>query len=507
MRRFFYLRFLLGLIWSLSPTTAQAAIAGLEHVTDGLNAPLFATYAPGDRDRLFIVERGSPANSTDASASIRILDLNTGQLEATPFLTIPGIDNTVEGGLLGMAFHPDYQNNGKFYVNLTSDDADPNTVFSSYIREYTVSPNPNIANTGFNTVATWGQPAKNHNGGWISFSPNDKYLYIAVGDGGGDHRIAQETTGSFLGKILRIDVDGDDFPADAERNYAIPPTNPFVGAAGDDEIWAYGLRNPFRDSFDRLTGDLWIGDVGAATREEVDFQPADSPGGENYGWPLREGTIETPNSYGGDPPPGNVDPVYDYAHGSESLEGNAVIGGYVYRGPDPSLQGRYFFADAVSNHKWMMDTTTYAVQNVDGIFGGGSSVAAFGEDAVGNLYVVSLNGHLFRLVTNELLAGDYDADGDVDDADYTAWKTNFGATSGDGLAADGNGNNVVDAADYTVWRNHLGESVHNLGGGGSGVGVPEPAAIALFGQFIVLALVRMRWQNCRVSAFRRTALT
>jgi glucose/arabinose dehydrogenase len=490
---------LVGLYWTLPPDSARAAIAGLELVASGLSSPVFATYAPGDRDRLFIVERGSPGNSSDASASIRILNLKTGELEATPFLTIPDIDNHGEGGLLGLAFHPDYQSNGKFYTYLTSGDAEPDTVYSSYVREYTVSSNPNIADASFHTVVTWGQPQIYHNGGWIGFSPNDNYLYIAVGDGGADPRNAQDITDSLLGKMLRIDVDGDDFPADAQRNYSIPQSNPFVGVNGDDEIWAYGLRNPWRDSFDRLTGDLWIGDVGQDTREEIDFQPADSPGGENYGWPLREGTIAAPGDFGGDPPSGNVEPIYDYTHGRGEFQGNVVTGGYVYRGPDPSLQGTYFFTDNGSGYMWTMDANTYEVQDVGSMLapdmGNVANPASFGEDAVGNLYVVSFgNGNIFRITTNELLLGDYNADGDVDNEDYVVWKTNFGVTSGAGLAADGNGDNAINAADYTVWRDHLGDSVQLLGTSIGGSAVPEPAAVTiLFNLTVLLSLcVRSR---------------
>ena len=172
-----------------------------------------------------------------------------------------------------------------------------------------------------------------------------------------------------------------------------------------------GLRNPFRDSFDRFTGDLWIGDVGQNTREEIDFQPADAPGGENYGWRLREG------NQGGPEPDNYRGPVHVYDHSAAG--GKAVIGGYVYRGPDPSLQGQYFFADETSNHIWMMDPATHAVTNVDGLLtpdvGSASNPASFGEDAVGNLYLVAYgSGNVYRIATTELLAGDYDADGDVD---------------------------------------------------------------------------------------------
>lgn len=484
---------------------ARAAISGLERVASGLSSPIFATYAPGDRDRLFIVERGSPADSSNASAAIRILDLNTGELNATPYLTVTGVNNIGEGGLLGMAFHPDYQTNGKFYVYITANDAIGGTFFSSYIREYTVSANPDIADMSFNPVLTFGQPQSNHNGGWIGFSPNDGYLYIASGDGGGGNDSgtghtagtgnAQDITSNLLGKMLRIDVNGDDFPADTSRNYAIPATNPFVGETGDDEIWAYGLRNPFRDSFDRITGDLWIGDVGQSAREEIDFQPADWEGGANYGWRLREGTIETPSGdVGGPKPEGNVDPVYDYNRDNDQFGGTVVSGGYVYRGPDPSLQGDYFFLDSRNSPEpeddnyWMFDPADPygSVMNIDSLLtpdsGEPSFPVSFGEDAKGNLYIAYLvSGDVYRIATDELLPGDYDADGEVDDDDYLVWQASFG-TSGASLPADGNGNGVVDAADYVVWRDNEGASVHagiGLAGESPSQGVPEPSSAVI----------------------------
>jgi hypothetical protein len=208
-----------------------------------------------------------------------------------------------------------------------------------------------------------------------------------------------------MGKQLRIDVHGDDFPGDANRNYAIPANNPFVGKTGQDEIWAYGLRNPFRASFDRTTGDMWIGDVGQGAREEIDKQLASSAGGANYGWRLREGNIQTPGSGIGGPAPANyVPPVYDYTHGSGSLQGSAVIGGYVYRGPDPSLNGVYFLADEVSGHKWEMNTSTFAVTNIDSLLipnvGTVSGPSSFGEDSAGNLYIVAYgSGSVFKINT------------------------------------------------------------------------------------------------------------
>ncbi len=300
---------LFGLILFGAINISSATIIGLERVSTGLSNPMFVTHAPGDKNRLFVAER---------SGAIKIVNLPSGTVEATPFLSIPSVDTAGEGGLLGMAFHPDYQTNGKFYVNVTIDNGGDTSLgvtspFSNHIREYTVTANSNVASLASQReILRYVQPQSNHNGGWIGFSPVDRQLYIASGDGGGGDDTggghtagtgnAQDTTNNLLGKMLRININGDDFPADANRNYAIPPTNPFRAGVGnpaddigDDEIWAYGLRNPFRASFDRLTGDLWIGDVGQNVREEIDFQSAGSAGGANYGWRLREGRIQTPS--------------------------------------------------------------------------------------------------------------------------------------------------------------------------------------------------------------------
>ncbi|MCA9266312.1 MAG: PQQ-dependent sugar dehydrogenase, partial [Planctomycetales bacterium] len=308
-------------------------------------------------------------------------------------------------GLLGMAFDPDYASNGYFYVDYTD------TTGATRVRRYSVSAgNPNMAdaNTGVDVLRI-SQPESNHNGGWIGFSPIDNYLYIATGDGGGANDQhseptgnAQDLTDNLLGKILRIDPAGDDFPGDSSRNYAIPSTNPFVGATGDDEIWAYGLRNPWRPSFDRQTGDLYIADVGQNAREEISFQPASSAGGENYGWRLREGTIATPTTgVGGDRPPGAVEPVHDYFH---ALGRISVTGGYAYRGPIESLQGHYFFADYGSGDLWSfrmsdgqkMDFSNNT-DNVSLSGAGLGNIASFGEDAAGNLYVLNRSGPIYRI--------------------------------------------------------------------------------------------------------------
>src|SRR5262245_23850355 len=290
-----------GCVVGLSYVSARASLQGLTQVVTGVSAPMFATTAPGDPTRLFIAQR---------NGAIRVFHLDTGVLEATPFLSLPNVDQANEGGLLGLAFHPNYSNVGsvgfgKFYVNATVDNGGDTSLgvvspFSNHIREYTVTANPNVASLGSQRqILSFVQPQDNHNGGWIGFSTITRHLNIGTTDGSDLGHTAgtgngQDVTNQPLGKMLRVDVNGDDFTGAADptnvKNYAIPPTNPFkagVGTVtddgGDDEIWAYGLRNPFRDSFDRVTGDLWIGDVGQGAREEIDFQPASSAGGHNYG--------------------------------------------------------------------------------------------------------------------------------------------------------------------------------------------------------------------------------
>ncbi len=513
MRRSYGWGVFIGLALLTVGEPARAAIVGLEEVATGLSSPAFATFVPGDNNRLFVAQ---------LNGDVKIVDLNTNTVTGT-FLDITDNDSEGEGGLLGLAFHPNYSNEGmtgfgKFYVYVTVDNTLPEgtSPFTSRIREYSVNPNnPNQADPGsVNEVLSFLQPQTNHNGGWIGFSPNDGYLYIATGDGGGDHDNdaghstlpdapgnSQDLTDNFLGKMLRIDVNSDAFSEDATRDYAIPASNPFVDIVGDDEIWAYGLRNPFRDSFDRKTGDLWIGDVGQGQREEVDFQPGDSAGGENYGWRIREGTFTTNGGVGGPDSPAYTDPIYDYGRGNGDFLGETVIGGYAYRGPDPDLQGMYIFgdADSTNDNVWLLDLPdpVVPVTSVDNIntelgplFDTFGRIGSFGEDNKGNLYIVDLFGKVFRIVTNNLIDGDYDADGEVDDADYAVWQADFGSTTN--LDADGNGDNVVDAADYTVWRDNFGNSVHDLGAGSGGVSVPEPAALALVGQMIALLLLRVR---------------
>jgi glucose/arabinose dehydrogenase len=383
----------------------------LERVATGLSRPVFATSPPEDSHRLFLVEQHT--------GRIKILDLTSHTVAPTAFLEIGAqLSKGNEQGLLGLAFHPAYARNGFFFVYFTDTSGD------TIVRRYRVSADPGIADAGTAmTVLTFDQPQGNHNGGWMGFGP-DGFLYIASGDGGGGNDDdaghtsgignGQDITDNLLGKILRVDVDGDDFPGDSQRNYATPATNPFVGQTGDDAIWAYGLRNPYRASFDRGTGDFYIGDVGQNAREEIDFQPAGSGGGENYGWRLREGTIETPGRVGGPRPGDAVDPIYAYLQGSGPLEGFAVIGGYVYRGPVASLQGLYFFGDFVNARVWSLAFDGSSPADFNGsnfsefidwrqrpefapVEGTLDSVSSFGEDAAGNLYILDLDGDVFVL--------------------------------------------------------------------------------------------------------------
>jgi hypothetical protein len=257
-------------------------------------------------------------------------------------------------------------------------------------------------------VLTISQPFANHNGGWIAFGA-DGYLYIAMGDGGSGNdpgNRAQDITSQLLGKILRIDVNGDDFPADTARNYASPSTNPFVGVIGDDEIWAYGLRNPWRNSFDRLTHDLYIADVGQSAVEEIDFQAASSTGGENYGWRCMEGDRCTGFSGCTCNSPSLVLPIHTYTHTGQNC---SITGGYVYRGCAISgLGGTYFFADYCSDKIWSfrfdgVNQTEFTDRTVELTpdIGSISSITSFGEDAYGEIYICDQGGEVFKIIPTD----------------------------------------------------------------------------------------------------------
>jgi len=337
-----------------------------------LDQPVFLTAPPGDA-RLFVVER---------TGRIRLFRGDT--LQATPFLDLSAVVDSagVEQGLLGLAFHPDYQANGQFYVSYTDTAGDTRVV------RYFVSANGDLADAGSgDTVLAQAQPADNHNGGMIAFGP-DGLLYIGLGDGGTAD--SAQHLGSLLGKILRIDVDG-------AVPYAIPAANPFVGVAGArGEIWARGLRNPWRFSFDRVTGDLYVGDVGQSTWEEIDFQVVGDAGGRNYGWSVMEG----PDCFGGGTcnRSGLTLPLHQYA----TSEGCAVVGGYVYRGAAvTALAGQYVYSDNCAGFIRTFEVVGGNDQNHrvrTGTFTPGAGVTSFGEGADGELYVMTLGGRLLKFV-------------------------------------------------------------------------------------------------------------
>lgn len=344
-------------------------------VGSGFGGAVFASAAPGDPDHLYVLRKDV--------GEIHRLDPKTGL--SSLFLDIPQSEFTAGGeqGVLGLAFHPGYASNGRYFLHLV------NAAGNIEVREYARSADPNAG--AVKTIIEVPHPVfGNHNGGTVVFGPKDGYLYVSIGDGGGgnDPGGNGQNKNTLLGTILRIDVNGDDFPMDAGKNYAIPADNPFVGKDGADEVWAYGLRNPWRIAFDK-NGDLYIADVGQAAREEINFQPRTSKGGENYGWSLAEGSL-------GNPPPGSVLPVFEYGRDL----GRVVTGGEVYRGEGPALVGAYFFADFGSNRVWTFKAgeATERTSQITGPNVPLQSISSFGHDGSGELYVISLGGSIFRLV-------------------------------------------------------------------------------------------------------------
>jgi len=377
---------LLGIV-SLAPigTVYSQTQLAIDTVATGLVNPLFVTYAPFDSTRIFILEQ---------PGRIRIVKNST--LLSRSFLDIDSIVGSTgsEQGLLGLAFHPNYQSNGFFYVNYTNNSG--NTVVARY--SVTANPDSANANSSFN-ILNITQPFSNHNGGMIAFSPIDGYLYIGMGDGGSanDPGNRAQNKLNLLGKMLRIDVDGG-------SPYSIPADNPFVGnVAYLQEIWALGLRNPWRFSFDRENGNLYTADVGQGTYEEIDFQSATSGGGENYGWRLKEGDHCFIPSTGCDTIVGQSDPITEYTHGGTPFR-CSITGGYVYRGcAIPDLQGHYFYADYCSAQIWSLryngTTISDSTQRTADLGAGTIAVSSFGEDYYGELYICShTNGRVLKII-------------------------------------------------------------------------------------------------------------
>lgn len=342
-------------------------------VSTGFTQPLLVTHAGNGSGHLFVVEQEG-----------RIWVLENENVLPEPFLNLEsqvGSEGN-EQGLLGLVFHPDYEQNGFFYVHYT--DLSGDTVVSSF----QVSSDANLAEAGSEQIILQvDQPYPNHNGGSIEFGP-DGYLYIGLGDGGsqGDPRGNGQSVETLLGKILRIDVNGG-------SPYAIPADNPFANGGGLGEIWAYGFRNPWRFSFDSATGDLYIGDVGQGQWEEIDFLPGGIVGGSNLGWNYFEGT----HTYEGSPPPGAalIPPVAEHDHGASRC---SVTGGYVYRGAALSAwQGVYIYADYCSGEVFGL------VQHTDGnwesrlLYDTSFQITSFGLDEAGEIYLVDRGGGIYQL--------------------------------------------------------------------------------------------------------------
>jgi glucose/arabinose dehydrogenase len=384
------------LIYGFDPNGPQGEVSSITatRVASGLSQALYAVAAPGDSQRLFVVQQ---------TGSIKIVDLASGTVNATPFLTV-AVDSSGERGLLGLAFDPNYATNGFFYIYRTV----PGATAHNEVDRYHVSADPNVADAASLTsiISLGNLSATNHNGGWIGFGP-DGDLYIATGENAVPSN--SQTLNNLLGKILRIHPDG-----------GIPTDNPFYDTATGNNraIYDLGLRNPFRDSFDRATGDFYIADVGQNTIEEINAGIK----GANYGWPSAEGPSGNPAF---------TNPIFFYDH----TVGQAVIGGYVYRGASEALQGQYFFADEVNGKvftmrfngsAWVATERTSQITTDHGVI---NNPTSFGEDAQGNLYIVDYDGDVFRLTPNVVSADQGDT---------------LRGFAGDDMLFGGSGNDLLD---------------------------------------------------------------
>ncbi len=377
----------------------QSATLSSKLIADGFKKPLFVTSHPEDANLLYVVEQGG-----------RIKIINNGKAAVTPFLDI---DKRVvnpnrpgdERGLLGFAFHPNYAKNGKFYVNYMNNDG------YTVVSEFSVKSNKKADHTSERILFDLEQPYRNHNGGHMEFGP-DGYLYISIGDGGkaGDPLNAGQDLNTLFGKVIRIDVN--------THPYGIPESNPYYGQKDKrGEVWAWGFRNVWRFSFDRKTGDIYYGDVGQNKWEEVNYEPAGSPSGVNYGWRLMEAS-HCYNPKNNCPKDGLTMPIIEYPNDAnymvvlgggsqEDAEGCSVTGGYVYRGKEiTGLQGYYLFGDYCSGNIWTFkvlngkavefENRTEEINLANGEFT--TYISSFGEDANGELYIVEYNGGIYKLI-------------------------------------------------------------------------------------------------------------
>lgn len=465
----------------LAPQSASGVPLTTVRVASGLTKPLFVTHPPGDFGRVFIAEQ---------TGKVKILDLQTGTVLATPFIDLTAVVGVgPEEGLYALAFHPDYATNGFFYVSYS------NAALNSELARYEVLGDPTTSNgadpLSASILLTVPEPYVSHNIGWIAFGPNDDYLYVELGDGGStcDPDQRAQNLNDLHGKILRLDVDSG-------SPYGIPPDNPFVGVPGADEIWAYGFRNPWRNAFDQVTGDLYIADVGHLNREEIDFEPASSTGGKNYGWDCMEGSACSSVSgctvvgctCGA---AGLTLPFHEYDHSGGKC---SITGGEVYRGcAIPDLTSTYFFGDYCSAQIWSLrydgaTVTDFQERTAELAPGGGlsiSSLVSFGRDAFGEVYIMDLfGGEVFKIVAVGAPLEDCNSNGADDPCDIRS-----------GASADGNSNAIPDECEgtpldhfmfYRASRNVLGPDFYRFGPvmlqdqlGGADYGVVKAKALGV----------------------------
>jgi len=421
----------LCLLWMATHVVAQAPIKA-EIAASGLKQPVYVTHAPGDFGRIFILE----LHAGGTTGQVRVFDLESQTLLPEPYLAIPVLSDG-EAGLVGMAFHPNYAENGYVYVNYLAPGG--GEFGQTIVERYTVSEDdPNLADPdSANVIIRYDQPNAVHNAGWLDFNPTNGHLHIASGDGGSS--INAQNTDLLLGKIIRIDVDGDDFPLDDERDYAIPADNPFAGGGGAPEIWSWGFRNPWRCSFDEATGDFYMGDVGGSLWEEVNYEPADFEGGANYGWVCAEGPLCNQTCCGCELE--DCDSYRYPVHAFDHSVGNAMAGGYVYRGcAIPELEGRYFFAAIGSGRVFSLvmedGQATDLQEHTDALTVPGIeqfSKVSFGQDAYGELYIAIFTGNILRIVRDGPPLNDCNANGVEDACDIL-----------DGTLTDSNGDGTPD---------------------------------------------------------------
>ena len=365
--------------------TDRAGAVSTRKVAGGFDTPLFLTGRGDGSGKVLVVQKGG---------LVRVLDPKTGTIDAAPFLDVTSqVATDGERGLLGLALAPDFATSGLVYIYMTAKNGD------IQIRKFTATATGATGN-GDIILSTPHAANNNHNGGWTGFDA-DGLLVFGTGDPDGNG----QNKNVLLGKILRIDPRTDSYPSDANRDYAIPAANPFATGGGAPEIWHYGVRNPFRNSFDKTTGIFYIGDVGQGAWEEIDLaMPGDT--GLNYGWNIREGA----HNYAGGATAGLTEPVLEYPHGSGAKEGDSLIGGYVYRGPVTSLRGQYIFGDYVNKRIWSIPASqlaqgttlsntaftdrTAAFTPTTGAIG---NILSFGEDDVQNLYILDAGGNVFRV--------------------------------------------------------------------------------------------------------------